>query len=450
MTILQRYVIRSLIWPSLLGLGVVTALLSMDFLLDYLDLFIGKGIPFLTVARMYILGLGWMLALSVPCAVLVGVLMTYGRMAQDNEALALQAGGVSLTQIIMPSLILSVIIAAALALFNNYILPDTNHAFANLIVQVNKTRPTAQIQEGVFIDDFPGYTLFISRLDDRSGRMQQVMIFDSSMGSTQPRTILAKQGFLHYKPEQGILVLELEDGEVHEAQAEGGGTTYRRLHFERQTMNITDNSQRGQANPVRRSRGQREMSIPMMVEKIEELHAEAGQYEAERDTALATLGLTDFRQLPGPAPKPLPRLLRWIPWLRPATVQSVLPDSMVGPKQRRWVEEARRKELQVLATGKRIAQFKVEIQKKFSIPAACIIFVLLGAPLGIQSRRGGMAAGFISVGFFLFYYLALVGGEQLADRAILPPWVSMWLPNIILGLLGIYLTWKTCAFGTGK
>jgi lipopolysaccharide export system permease protein len=89
----------------------------------------------------------------------------------------------------------------------------------------------------------------------------------------------------------------------------------------------------------------------------------------------------------------------------------------------------------------------VEIHKKISIPAACIVFVFVGAPLGIKARRGGAAAGFISVGFFLLYYLFLVGGEELADRRFISPWLSMWLPNIVLGAAGIWLTTRATQMG---
>ncbi|MBD3335285.1 MAG: LptF/LptG family permease, partial [Candidatus Eisenbacteria bacterium] len=165
---------------------------------------------------------------------------------------------------------------------------------------------------------------------------------------------------------------------------------------------------------------------------------------ARRDTALTKLGVSRLAQLPGHEPEPLPVPLRWIPGLNPSRPDSVLPDSVIGRRERRWVDEARRYQFQLEADRKRIAQFKVEIHKKFSIPAACIVFVLLGAPLGIKARRGGFAAGFISVGFFLFYYLALVGGEQLADRGKLPAWFSMWLPNILLAIPGVWLTIKVC------
>jgi lipopolysaccharide export system permease protein len=86
----------------------------------------------------------------------------------------------------------------------------------------------------------------------------------------------------------------------------------------------------------------------------------------------------------------------------------------------------------------------VEIYKKYSIPFACIVFVLIGAPLGIMARRGtfGVAAS-LSLGFFLLYWACLIGGEKFADRGYTDPWLGMWIANIIIGLMGIYLTFRT-------
>jgi lipopolysaccharide export system permease protein len=102
--------------------------------------------------------------------------------------------------------------------------------------------------------------------------------------------------------------------------------------------------------------------------------------------------------------------------------------------------------LEVDSMGRQINQFRVEIDKKFSIPFACVVFVLVGAPLGIRSRRGGVTVGFLSVAFFIVYYLFLVGGEQLADRGLMPPTLSMWAANLVLGGLGAYLTLRASEF----
>ena len=98
------------------------------------------------------------------------------------------------------------------------------------------------------------------------------------------------------------------------------------------------------------------------------------------------------------------------------------------------------RQIEVDALDRRINSLDVEIQKKFSIPAACIVFVLVGAPLGIRARKSGIGVAFLSILFFVFYYLCLAGGEELADRRFLDPAVAMWTPNVVIGLIGLYLT----------
>jgi len=97
----------------------------------------------------------------------------------------------------------------------------------------------------------------------------------------------------------------------------------------------------------------------------------------------------------------------------------------------------------VEALERQIDQYWVEIHKKYSIPAACIVFVLVGLPLGVMARRGGFGiAATLSLGFFVMYWASLIGGEKLADRAILSPFWGMWIANIILGAMGAYLTYR--------
>jgi lipopolysaccharide export system permease protein len=448
MSLLQRYLLRQLVRPFGLGILVVTFLLTMDFLFDYLDLFLGKGIALGTVLWLFTLSLGWILALSIPCGVLVGVLITYGRLAQDNEIVALRASGIPVFRVMAPALSASVWVAVLLTLFNNYVLPDMNHAFANLMLSINKKRPTAEIREGVFIDDFTGYNMFIGNLDDRTGQMRDVLIYDFSRRDEPPRTILAQRGRLEFDEAEATLRLHLENGEIHEA-ARGDAPIYRKMEFANQTLNI-QGVREALERTQQRSRGQREMSIHDMRQRISELREENAQYAQRSQRILEQIGVTGMAELPGMRPKPT-----WVKALaarlgraeRPSVAP---PDSFWTPARRRLAEETKIAYMQAQAAAKKINQYQVEIQKKFSIPFACIAFVLVGAPLGMRARRGGLAAGFLSAGFFMFYYLCLVGGEQLADRQHLTPWIAMWLPNAALTVLGIVLTLHICEVRIGR
>lgn len=447
--ILRRYVTGSLIGPFLVGFGIVTFLFTMEMLLDLLDLLINKGIGPWTVVRLFLFALGWMVALSIPCGVLVSALMTYGRLSQDNEIIALRASGVHLMTLIAPALALSVIVAVALTLFNNYILPETNYAYASLLQEVSRKRPTAEIREGVLIDDFQGYDLWIGQLDDRTGAMRDVLILDGRTRPQAPRTILARTGTLQFHPEDGMLTLELRDGEIHEADPHSTQGEYRRLLFETQTMNILQSDSFSEGG--RHQRGQREMSVPDMTAQILKLEAQRARQDSTIRSVMESLPIGDLDELDkldpaGAAPNRARLLLGPLAKIfqregpRP-------PPAALTAEQQRAVELIRVRQSERKNTSRKINEYRVEIQKKFSIPVACVVFVLVGAPLGVMSRRGGLAAGFFSVVFFIFYYLCLIGGEQLADRLVLNPWMAMWLPNLILGGLGVYLTARAVVSG---
>ncbi|MCA9730269.1 MAG: LptF/LptG family permease, partial [Candidatus Eisenbacteria bacterium] len=390
--ILRRYVLTSLIRPFFLGFGFITFLLTMEMLLDLLDLLIGKGIDVFTVARLFVLALGWMVALSVPCGVLVAVLMTYGRMSQDNEITALRASGVHLFQIITPTLWLSVILAGALTAFNNYVLPESNYAYAKLLQQITRKNPTARIREGVILQDFEGYSIRINRLDDRTGLMEDVLILDSSANPQSPRTILASRGRLHYDPDARRLSLELEDGTMHEADPASKDGEYRIVAFDTQTLSITDAGDPW-GDRTERRRSDREMSIGDMETQISKLELEKQEQQAQIDTALVRIGVPDLAALSELDPQAVPRS----GWRKiHHQVRGIVGAGEDSTKE--WTADEKNV-LELLkgrlrertSLDRQIQKYEVEIHKKFSIPAACVVFVLVGAPLGMLARRGGMA-----------------------------------------------------------
>jgi lipopolysaccharide export system permease protein len=92
--------------------------------------------------------------------------------------------------------------------------------------------------------------------------------------------------------------------------------------------------------------------------------------------------------------------------------------------------------------SRKINSFLVEIHKKFSIPVACIVFILIGAPLGMMAHRGSIGvSGGISLLFFTIYWAFLVGGEKLSDRELVSPVIAMWSPNVLFAIVGIWLIW---------
>ena len=441
MGILRSYILRLHLVPFLLGLSVVTFILEMDALIQYMDLIVTRGVPVGVVAQIFLLSGGFVLAMSLPCAVLVAVLMTFGRLSQDNEITAMRAGGVNLAGAIAAPLGASVVLAALLALFNNHVLPNANHAFVNLMVDIGRMRPTVKLQEGVFITDFPGYTMLVQSVNGRTNEMRGVTIYQSRAGG-QPATIFANRGVLFYTPDGRTAVLELKDGEIHEIPPdEDGAKRYRRLVFKTHTINIPGAGAFLERS-ARETRTDRELSA-----------AELGQVRDSvgRQYSVAVDRHRDRLQMLGASPAELAALTpergpwgqRLAGWFDTVVLKRD-PFAAVASGSPVLKAEFDLWKLERDALQRRLAGLAVEIHKKYSLPAACVVFVLLGAPLGMRVRRTGPAVAFASVPFFLFYYLCLVGGEELADRLLFSPWLSMWLPNIVLGAWGLVATWRAC------
>jgi lipopolysaccharide export system permease protein len=446
MRILERYVLREHLFPFVIGLSIVIFLLTLDFLFELVDLAVSKGVSAGIVLELFVLSLGWMMALAVPCSVLIATLATFGRLAQDNEIAAMRSTGVNLVRIIGAPLVAAAVLAGALVLFNNHVLPETNHALANLMVDVSRKRPTTQISEGVFIDGFEGYNIFVEKVNNRTNEIRGVKIYQLN-ANARPTTIIADWGLIHNSPDGRVVTLELHDGEIHEVPPNDQERVYRRLQFKTHTINI-----RNAGVDLERSdsgaRGDREMGIGMMRARIHNLSKQLATVTAARDEILHKAGYADYDGfLSAAVPRQPPRgllgfvrgVLRAISPIRPpASLPSGKPPQLfINPVTMDMIQM---RQLEIDALDRQVNSLEVEIQKKISIPAACIVFVLVGAPLGIRARKSGIGVAFISILFFVFYYLCLAGGEELADRRFLDPWVAMWTPNIVIGAIGLILT----------
>lgn len=440
MRILHWYILKQHLVPLLLGFGVVTFVLEMDVLFDYLDLVINRGVALLTVLQLFVLSLGYIVALSVPCAVLVAVLMTFGRLSQDNEITALRASGVNLAAILAGPLLAATLLAVGLTSFNDRVLPEANHAFANLLIDIGRMRPTVKLQEGVFITDFPGYSLLVQSVNGRTNEMRGVTIYQMNAGGP-PNLILARRGFLTYTSDGRTAVLKLKDGEIHEIPAEEGGPRkYRRMVFKTHVIHIQGAGAILERS-VRETRTDREMSTGQLSQDRQQVIEQEQRSTAQHLEHLATYGITarDLQAL-------IPTGLSWEARMT-TTLRALFGGSPALERVQRESPPVRNElelwRLEHEALERRAGSLSVEIHKKFSLPAACVVFVFIGAPLGMRVRRAGPAVAFVSVAFFLFYYLCMVGGEELANRLLLPPWLAMWLPNLVLGTWGLLATLRS-------
>jgi lipopolysaccharide export system permease protein len=442
----------------------LTSLMLLQYIAKRFGDLVGKGLPASVIAEFMALSIPFTVAMTLPMAVLVAVLYAFSRLAAENEINALKASGVGMKTVLLPVVLAGIGMSIVMLYFNDQILPRANHRLAILQLDIFRTKPTFALREQV-INTVKEGQLYLKAGDiDDQNNMTDVVIYDLA-DQTRRRTIYAERGKLAMAPNHRDLDMTLYDGVMMEVPNNDPGELTRMFYtWDRlRVRNVLSSYQETEAGAI--SKGDREMTVCEMQRELQ--RADFRVRQARYDIALAQYELAGSEGTKPEQPLPTqpetgrglgkaycamlnavgtaigpaeagaqapPASRARAPANSPQAGMPVLPDDG-GLKAR--IQEA---EFRLTDARRERDQFDVEIQKKFSLAAACAIFVLIGAPIALRFPRGGVGL-VIGVSFAIFgiYYVGLIGGETLADKGYLPPWLAMWAINIVLLLAGLAL-----------
>lgn len=372
--VLDRYVLKELAAPLVLGLVLFTFFLVVDRIFHLTDLVITKGVPPRLVLSLLVFMLPSFLTLTVPLAFLVATLMACGRLAGDLEIVALRASGVGPVRLVRPFLVAAALVTAGTAVLTLSVNPLANTAFQRQLFTILQTRAAAGIQERTFNATFPQFIIYVDEMSPSQVALKGLLVSDERDPEVS-RIVTARQGRLLTDEQQRRVTLRFLDGALGEVRRDDPHR-FRQTRFALYDMNLPLDS--GLASPSRLAKPERALSLAA-------LRAEARAPDTD-----------------------------------PATV----------------------------------AAYEVEVHKRFALPAASLVFLLVAFPLGIRTQRGGRAAALgISLGVVVAYYLLFGSFERLALRGQVPAWVALWMPTAIFGVAGLGLLalerWKPrAAWGT--
>jgi len=476
--ILSRYVLRQHVAPLLFALAALTCFLLIQQVAKQLGNLVGKGLPWSVIVQVFVLSIPFIVATTLPMAVLVAVLYAFTHLAADNEITAMKAGGVSVGRLLAPVLGGAAVVASLAFLWNDQVLPRANHRLRMLLVDIQRKKPSFSLREQVINEVVAGqFFLRAGRIDPATNRLKDVTIYDLE-DAERRRIISADSGWMAYTPGGRDLYLTLLDGDTR-AVDRTHPTQFNRTFYRTNRIRVL-----GVGNTLERTendnyRSDREMTVCQMRQIVRQTEREMVQ--AERDEPLAVE--SDLRRLAGLAPAPVSgwgvtpdstpvglycRLLHHLGgWLTPPVADAATPrqaqqrpvrpppgrpplprptmiPAMPGPAARAGASlitpgatsaaEAHRRG--VLA---RQASFQIEIYKKYALAAACIVFALLGVPVAIRFPRGGIGLVIgLSIVVFTIYYVGLIGGEELGDRGVVSPFFAMWAANVLFTAVGVF------------
>lgn len=423
MKILSRYVLKEHLAPFLFAFLVITFLLVIEYVPKIIDHVIDKDLSVWVALELIVLNLAWMLALSVPMSVLVATLMAFGRLTSDFEVTAVKASGINLLRILFPLLVAGGVITWLMIEFNDRVLPDLNREARLLWQDISAMRPTLVFKSGIFVTDIPGHLVLIEDVDHATSRVEGVII-SRTKDPTKQDLVVAEYGYLEMLDGGKSMQFTLYNGEAHSFDTKDPDR-HQILDFEEQVYTIT-----GTGSELKRTesnyRGDREMPIAAMQERVDRAHNATVPLRSTINKRL----MSKFDYLFGDS-----FVYNASDTVSDSTaLEYIKSDAAVLDRQ------LERSGTQISAQQKLVHRYDLEIYKKYSIPAASLAFILVGAPLAILSRRGGMGIAIaISIALFVFYWAFLIAGESLSDRRLISPFWAMWGANFLLGWLGVYL-----------
>lgn len=437
-------ILRMLPGPFFGALGTLMFLLLMQFLMRRLPDLVGKGLTAGVMVEIIAYNLAYMLVLAVPMSVLLAVISVFGRLAESGAYTVVKNAGISVVQLAWPVVVLAGFVTLGMTYFNNVILPESNFNAKALWHDIHRKKPGFALQPGVFYDGLDGYSIRAMDLNDTdpnlvgvgpdSGTLLDgVTVFDYTGGNGSRITLSAERGRLTSDAAGTTLDLQLEDGERH--VLEMIPDRYERVEFDRSRLSLDVSDllfERSGDDAVNRS--DRTTRTSVMRRLIDSLDTDAS-------ARLATLReeMEGFQRIDTGASNLEPSTDDTLRLDQPAVLAGLTRTQQNDVYERavRRARAIRAEADQVDASTRwnhrRADRYRVEVHKKYSIAFACLLFTLIGAPLGLRVGKGGLGvvAG-LSIGLFLFYWVTLVNGEKLADREMLEPWIGMWGANLVV------------------
>ncbi|WP_373729373.1 LptF/LptG family permease [Bacteroides heparinolyticus] len=425
----------------------------MQFLWRYVDELIGKGLEMTVMAQFFFYSALTLVPVSLPLAVLLAALITFGNFGERFELLAMKAAGISLLKIMRPLIIFIVFICCLSFYFQNVIGPKAQTDLGTLLISMKQKAPELDIPEGVFYDEIDGYNLYVKRKNRDTGMLYDVLIYNFEKGFENAQIIKADSGRLEMTADKKHLYLHLYSGEQFEnlksQSMDQRNVPYRREAFREKHAIIEFDSDfnmvdAGIMSNYSNSKNMKklQMDIDSMQVQNDSL-ARVYYEEAMQGTYRVTAGMTKEDTLKIEKAH-----------LGEYSVDSIFNMATLVEKQKIISTAIGRaegagsdwsfKSNDISMTENNLRRHMTSWHEKLTLSLACLIFFFIGAPLGGIIRKGGLGMPVVvSVLIFIVYYIINNTGYKMARDGKWIVWMGMWTSTAVLAPLGAFLTYKS-------
>ncbi|MBO4814214.1 MAG: LptF/LptG family permease [Muribaculaceae bacterium] len=457
---LYLFMLKTFLPQFLMTFFICLFILMMQFLFRHINDLVGKGLSMDVLGELFFYAALTMVPLALPLAILLASLMTFGNLGEHVELTAMKASGISLIRVMKPLIILIAAVSVGAFFFQNNVLPQTQVKMWQLMFSARQKSLTLDIMEGSINTQIPGYNVYVKKKNKETDMLYKILLYDVSTASTYPRVVAADSGKLSMTKDMKHLVLELYRGNWYEDVKQGGNSQFGKEMFRRESFHdkeilipydatftkIDDEGLKSQY--IGKNFNELTHSIDSLQLRIDS----AGTVLAGELRRAPVLGVSttrveyhDGKSVTVPvkpvqmkAPLDIDSIFDVLTVTEKSTISSRAAMMAASAQQ-----ECNFKAFGLQDDGEVLRRHQIELQKKFTLSLACLIFFFIGAPLGAIIRKGGLGTPVVvSVILFIIYYMIDNTGYKLARDGHWPVWQGIWLSSAVLLPLGIFLTYK--------
>ncbi len=442
---LDKLILKAFLWPFIATFFIALFVLLMQTIWKYIDDIVGKGLDMLTVWKFIYYASATLVMLALPIAVLLSSIMTFGKLGESFELVAIKSSGIPLLRFMRPLFFVAVLLSGVTFLFSNYVIPVANLKFAVLYNDIYRKSPAFDLKDGVFYNGFRGYSIKVGKKEKDHSTLKSVLIYEQSYGP-QDNTVVSETGFMKISPDKKFLEFRLRNGYRYQETGEinNPNNEFVRLGF-KEYNKLFDLSQldiQKTADSLFKS-GFRMQTVRQLDNTIDSLERFPDSFarRTNHDLGLYISVINDSNRN---------AVSKKMDVITAKKFDDLIPDSLksiVNDRARNLVatlnSSTQLTAIEAESRAKDLTSTLSEWHKKFSLSIACLVLFFIGAPLGSIIRKGGLGMPLlVAIIFFLIFHLLNMFGEKFVRQGILTPFMGAWLSIIVLTPIGAFLTYK--------
>lgn len=442
---LDELIVKAFIGPFIATFFITLLVLIMQFFWLYIDDFVGKGLSAGIILEFIWYQSAVLVQLTLPLAVLISSLMTFGNLGETFELVAIKSAGISLLRFMRPLFFVSLLICGIAFLFSNYIVPVANLKSRTLLGDIYYAKPAFDLKEGVFYDKIDGFAMKIGKKENDS-IIKNVIIFEAG-GPLQDNFIIAESGVMRITENRRYLEMNLRNGWRYQERGQRGinNSDFIRIGFKEynKQFDISDQIFKQSPDSINKN-NQRMLNMRQLSHGIDSLVKRKDSID-KRITDLTFSDLKFVKYFDSTDKIKQPDTFKSV-----KSFEELLPDSVrlnVSRDASNRISSMRiNNEIAVSnyqSLNKDVRLYKIEWQRKIALSMSCLVMFLIGAPLGSIIRKGGVGTPLIfAIVFFMIFYFSSTTGEKFAKENTLTPFTGMWMSTFILLPISFFLIYK--------